>query len=94
MASSIEELYYGNIHPNERSYRQDSHIAKLSASINEIEETLTDQLSNKEKKLFIDFCNWYSEMTGTSDLESFIAGFRLGARLIYDTFYNEDTPFV
>jgi hypothetical protein len=30
---------------------------------------------------------------GESELDSFIVGFRLGARIIYDTFVNDDTPY-
>lgn len=93
MAGFIEEFYYGNIDPQTRGFRKGTRIVKVSENINEIEEKLTERLNDEEKKLFLDFCNAYAELMGTSNLDSFIVGFRLGARLIMDTFMSEDAPF-
>ena len=93
MANFLEELYYGNIDPQTRGYRKGSHILKVSGNINELEEKLTERLSGEEKKLFLDFCNTYGELMGESGLDSFIVGFRLGARMIFDTFCSDDAPF-
>lgn len=93
MANFLEELYYGNIDPQARGYRKGSHILKVSENINELEEKLTERLSGEEKKLFLDFCNTYGELMGESGLDSFIVGFRLGAKMIFDTFCSDDAPF-
>ncbi len=93
MADFIEELYYGNIDPQARAYRKDSRIYKILDDINEAENKLTECLQMDEKKLFLDFCNAYAELLGTSELDSFIVGFRLGAKLIYDTFCSDAAPF-
>ena len=93
MAGFIEELYFGNIDPQARGYRKGSRIVKVSSDINEIEEKLTECLQGEELSLFLDFCNAYSEMMGTSNLDSFITGFRLGARFMNDTFCSDDAPF-
>lgn len=93
MTNFLEELYCGNVDPQVRGYRKGSHILKISENINELEEKLTECLSGEEKKLFLDFCNVYGERMGESGLDSFIVGFHLGARMIFDTFCNEDAPF-
>lgn len=62
MASFLEELYFGNIDPQARGYRKDSHIIKVSDSINELEEKLTERLQDEDKSLFLDFCNAYGEL--------------------------------
>lgn len=93
MAGFIEEFYYNNIDPQARGFRKGTRIVKVSENINEIEEKLTERLNDEEKELFLDFCNAYAELMGTSDLDSFIVGFRLGARFIMDTFMSEDAPF-
>lgn len=80
MTNFLEELYYGNVDPQARGYRKGSHILKVSENINELEEKLTERLSGEEKKLFLDFCNAYGELMGESGLDSFIVGFRLGAK--------------
>lgn len=93
MANFLEELYYGNIDPQARGYRKGSHNLKVSQSINDLEEKLTERLSGEEKKLFLYFCNAYGELMGERGLDSFIVGFRLGAKMIFDTFCSDDAPF-
>ena len=86
MANFLEELYYGNVDPQARGYRKGSHNLKVSKDINELEEKLTERLSGEDKALLLDFCNAYGEMMGES-------GFRLGAKMIFDTFCSDDAPF-
>lgn len=93
MANFLEELYYGNLDPQARGYRKDNNILKVSENINELEEKLTQRLNDEEKKLFLDFCNANSELMGDTGLDSFIVGFRLGAKMIFDTFCSDDAPF-
>lgn len=93
MANMIEELYFGNIDPQARCYKNGDRITKVSDDINQLEEKLTERLNAEEKRMFFDFCNKYAELMGTSGLDSFIVGFRLGAKQIYDTFCSDDAPF-
>lgn len=93
MASFLEDLYFGNLDPQARGYRKDSHIIKVSDSINELEKKLTGRLQDEDKSLFLDFCNAYGELMGDAGLDSFIVGFRLGAKMIFDTFCSNDAPF-
>lgn len=57
MTNFIEELFFGNIDLQKRGYTKDSHIVKVSESINELEEKLTERLQDEDKDLFLDFCN-------------------------------------
>ena len=93
MKNFIEELFYGNIDPQARGYTKDSNIRKVSDKINVIEEQLTNTLNQEEKALFLDFVNAQSELSAESCLDSFIVGFRLGARFVYDTFVNDTAPY-
>lgn len=93
MANFLEELYYGNVDPQARGYRKDGPSLKVSKSINELEEKLTERLNGEEKTLFLDFCNAYGELMGDTGLDSFLVGFRLGAKMIFDTFCSDDAPF-
>ena len=93
MASFLEELYFGNLDPQARGYRKDSHIIKVSDSINELEKKLTERLQGEDKGLFLDCCNAYGELMGDAGLDSFVVGFRLGAKMIFDTFCSNDAPF-
>ena len=93
MINFIEELFYGNIDPQARAYKKDSDIKKVCDKINDIEEQLTNKLNEEEKSLFLDFVNAHSELSAESSLDSFIVGFRLGARFVYDTFVSDNAPF-
>jgi len=70
-----------------------SHNFRVSKNIAELEEKLTERLQGKDKNLFLDFCNAYGELMGESGLDSFLVGFRLGAKMIFDTFCSDDAPF-
>lgn len=93
MTNFLEDLYYGNIDLQAIGYRKGSHILKVSENINELEEKLTNRLNGDDKALFLNFCNAYGELMGESGLDSCIVGFRLGAKMIFDTFCSDDAPF-
>ena len=48
----IEELYYGNIDPQDRGYRPKSPVKKASDSLNDLEEKLTEQLVGETRSCF------------------------------------------
>ena len=93
MNNFIKELYYGNIDPQSRGFRNGSYLKKQMTILSESEALLTNRLTGDEKKLFLTFVNASDIILGESELDSFIVGFRLGARLILDTFVNSDTPY-
>ena len=90
MKNMIEELYYGNIDPQGCGYRPNSSVKRASDSVTDMEEELFKRLDVEDKDLFLRFCNAYSEFMGESELETFITGFRLGARFMMDTFMSEE----
>ena len=61
--------------------------------LNETEEYLTAKLKGEEKSKFLDHVNAWSVVNGESNLDSFIVGFRLGAKFTYDTFISNNAPF-
>ena len=93
MKNFIKELYYGNIDPQARGFKNGSYLKKQMTILSESEALLIDRLTGDEKKLFLAFVNASDIILGESELDSFIVGFRLGAMLILDTFVNSDTPY-
>lgn len=93
MNNFIKELYYGNIDPQSRGFRNGSYLKKQMTILSESEALLTNRLTGDEKKLFLTFVNASDIILGESELDSFIVGFKLGAKLIFDTFVNNDTPY-
>lgn len=93
MKNFIKELYYGNIDPQARGFKNGSYLKKQMTILSKSEALLTDRLTGDEKKWFLTFVNASNNILGQTELDSFIVGFRLGARLILDTFMNDDTPY-
>lgn len=89
MPNFIEELFFGNLDPQRRGNTKGSRIVQVSGNINELEEKLTERLQGVDKDLFLDFCNAYGELMGEAEIDSFITGFRMGARFAYDTFCGD-----
>ena len=93
MTNIIEEFYYGNLDPQARSTKENKAVQKQMEVLMLNEDFLTENLSGKSKKKFLEFSNAWSVVNGESNLDSFIMGFRLGANFTYDTFVNEEAPF-
>ena len=93
MKNLIKELYYGNIDPQARGFRYGSYLKKQITILSESVVLLTDKRTGDEKKAFLSFVTTSNSILAQSELDSFIVGFRLGARLILDTFINNDTPY-
>ena len=86
MSNIIENLFYGNLEPQELSTEI---TPKLKKKLNELvkkEEELTSKLSEEEKELLSNYVSAYNEFSSISISDSFISGFRFGARFAYDTF--------
>ena len=86
MANIIEEFYYGNIEPQELNSELSATLKKKLSKLTEKEEQLTTKLSDEEKELFLNYANACIEFSTISNSNSFISGFRLGAKFAYDTF--------
>ena len=93
MGKFIEEFYYGNIEPQARSTKQNKAVQKQMKILMTNEDFLTTALSDKNKKQFLDYVNAWSIVNGESNLDSFIMGFRLGAKFMLDTFVTSEPPF-
>ena len=88
MSNIIEEFYYGNIEPQALSTEITPKLKKKLSDLVKKEEELSATLPEKEKDLFTNYVLAYNEFSSTSNSDSFISGFRLGARFTYDTFIN------
>jgi hypothetical protein len=90
MRRMLEELYYGNIRPNDKQFIRDTQFDKAMHVLSENEGKLTGLLEGQEKKLLLDLVNAQSEVNGVTAVESFINGFRLGARIAIEIMNEED----
>ena len=89
MSGFIEDFYYGNIEPQECCSELKNELKKNLRILTEKEEELNSKLSGEEKDLFVAYTNTYNNSLTVSIADSFISGFRLGAKFTYDTFVTD-----
>ena len=78
MRDTLENLYFGNITPNDQIVKSGTALKKAMEQSAECEEKLTALLEDKEKTLLLRLINAENEIGSTMALENFILGFRLG----------------
>ena len=86
MSGFIEDLYYGNIEAQELSSELGGTLKKKLNTLAKSEEELREKLSAEEKKLFEKYTNSCNEFLSICTADSFISGFRLGAKFTHDVF--------
>ena len=86
----MEDLYFGNITPNEQDITPGSVLADAMDRAEQCEEKLTALLEDKEKTLLLRLINAENEIGSTMALENFILGFRLGVRMILEALDEDD----
>ena len=86
MSNIIEELFYGNLEPQELTTELTPRLKKKLSELVKKEDELTSKLPKEEKELFSNYVSAYNEFSSISNSDSFISGFRFGARFAYDTF--------
>lgn len=86
MSGFVEDLYYGNIEAQELSSELGGTLKKKLNTLAKSEEELREKLSAEEKKLFEKYTNSCNEFLSMCTADSFISGFRLGAKFTHDVF--------
>ena len=79
-----EDLYLGDVHPSERSFKRNSQYAKALDELIKAGDALTDTLTEKQKEMFEDYMTAQREVNVLTDCETFIYAFRLAAKIMTD----------
>ena len=90
MRKTLEELFYGNLTPNEQQITPDSPLQQAMDQAEEYEEKLSALLEGEEKTMLLRLLNAENEIGSTLALENFILGFRLGMRLAVEGLLDSD----
>lgn len=94
MRDTLENLYFGNITPNDQIVKSGTALKKAMEQSAECEEKLTALLEDKEKALLLRLINAENEIGSTMALENFILGFRLGVRMILEALDEDDGSLI
>ena len=94
MANFIEELYYGNIEPQNMKKKKSKSYSREMKILSENEDVLLEKLPEEDKKLFLEYVDAWGIVDGEAVVDSFITGFRIGAKFTYDTFVSVETDIL
>ena len=89
--SFLDELYYGNINPNENRNRKPFPYEKAVKTFSDIESKLTKELNGENLKLFNELVNASDEISATSGVENFKIGFSLGVLMMCDSLFSDNS---
>lgn len=84
----LEDLYYGNLLPQEKVSKLDDEMKELIGLLNRNEEKLTATLSDEQKETFEKYKDCNREISEICERNAFLNGFRLGARIIIEVVNN------
>ena len=87
--NTIQDLYYGRISPYEMSISTTPEYQKLKALADKNEDLLRESLSDEQKELLGKLIESIPDISSISERDMFIAGFRLGMKLMIDVMKDE-----
>ena len=87
--NTIQDLYYGLISPYEMSISTTPEYQKMKALADKNEDLLRETLSDEQKELLEKLTECITDISSISERDIFIAGFRLGVKLMIDVMKNE-----
>ena len=89
----LEEFWYGNIYPIEGLFHRQRKFDKILNLLNKNEEKLLDSINDTEKELFQKYKTCNDEILQITECQTFIKGFKLGARFFIECFENDNDIF-
>ena len=93
MPNILEDLYYGNISPCQRAICPGSKVKKLMQKQSDLESKLNESFTEEQREIFEQYLSVSADLLDANCLDSFITGFRLGARFAHEIFVGTDAPY-
>ena len=90
MRTLLEELWYGNIYPQEQSTKNNREVKELISLMGKNREELSAAFTAEQKATLEKYDDCVNEMYGIIEREAFIYGFRLGGKLTLEILYCND----
>ena len=85
----LDELWYGNINPQEQSKENNRAINELLNLMGRNRDRLHDSLTEEQRETLEKYDDCVNEMYGLIESEIFSYAFRLGGRLMLATLQDE-----
>lgn len=84
MRTLLEELWYGNVYPQEQSTEHNSEIKELISLMGKNREILSSALTDEQNLTLEKYDDCVNEMNSIIEKEVFAYGFRLGGKLMLE----------
>ena len=85
MKETIEELWHGNIIPQEDSRTNSQEMKELLSYIARHHEDLEKSFTDEQKEIFEKFHDCWSEYMSLSEKAIFVYAFKLGAKFMLES---------
>ena len=82
--TTLENLYYWNIQPNERLARNIDRLRHLEKLSSRNEEELLSTLTDKQKETFEKYKDCNNELLGVTEVNAFVEGFTLAMKIMVE----------
>jgi len=89
MKNVVEELYYGNLNPEEQIVPTDPEYRAINRKITELIETAKVRFSESDFAALEEILDLNGESNGILARASFVQGFRMGALVLVEVFGGE-----
>lgn len=89
MKRILERLYYGEIYRNENALPRGERFEQVNGRVRKLEKEFTSRLDEAEFKLYDELLTIRNERDSYYYLETFIEGFRIGARMMMEVLLDE-----
>ena len=93
MKTILEELWYGNLNPQEKIFHRGTQYEQAMQMLCKNENELLALLSEKETEILKKYQKYQNELMQYNSADAFVTGFRLGTRLLIEAFCEEDGFF-
>ena len=91
--TTLEDLYYGNINPNETSFVRGSEYDKCFDKATELSKSLCSQLTEEYIDKMNELESAYIRILSETEREFFILGFKLGVKMITEVYNGKSITF-
>ena len=92
MKSTLEDLWHGNVSPQEDSRNNTPEMKKLMEYMARNHDDLLKSMTNEQKDIFERFDDCWSEYASLAEEAIFVYAFRLGASMMLDILRKENDP--
>lgn len=93
MKNIIEELFYGNLHPEDCIVPTDPEYRPLNRKISDLMVEAKQRFSEDDFKALEEILDLNSESSSMVTSEAFVQGFRMGALVMVEVFCGEGKIF-